>query len=44
MTPKLRDYGMQFVKQETYQLAIGPVVYEAPELLSRLPYTESVDA
>ena len=44
MVPKLRDYGMQFMKQETYQLAIGPVVYEAPELLARLPYTEAVDA
>ncbi len=44
MTPKLRDYGMQFIKNETYQLAMGPVVYEAPELLSRAPHTEAVDS
>jgi serine/threonine protein kinase len=44
MVPKLRDYGMQYIKNETYQLAMGPVQYEAPELLSRSPHTEAVDA
>lgn len=44
MIPKLRDYGLPFIKAETYQLAMGPVSFEAPELLKREAFTEAVDA
>jgi HEAT repeat protein len=44
MIPRLRDYGMQFVKKETFQLANGPIPYEAPELLARKEFNETVDA
>lgn len=44
MSPKIRDYGMPFIKSQTYEAAMGPIASEAPELLRRSPFTNAVDA
>jgi serine/threonine protein kinase len=43
MVPRLRDFGMAYIKSETYAVAVGPVATEAPELLARQPFTNAVD-